>query len=86
MLISKDLNAAINEEIGREFEASHIYASMATFVDGLALKQLSALLFKQSDEERAHGLKFVKYILDTGGTVVIPAIPAQRPISSRSKR
>lgn len=78
MLISKELNSAINEEIGRELEASNIYASMAAYVDGLALKQLSTLLFKQSDEERAHGLKFVKYLLDTGGAVEIPAIPAPK--------
>jgi bacterioferritin B len=79
MLISKKLNTAINEEIGREFEASHIYASMASYVDGLALKQLSALLFKQSDEERSHGMKFIKYVLDAGGSVEIPAIPAPPP-------
>lgn len=78
MLISKELNAAINEEIGREFEASHIYASMAAYMDGLALKKLASRFLAQSDEERAHGMKFVKYVMDTGGEVEIPAIPAPK--------
>lgn len=78
MLISKELNAAINEEIGREFEASQVYAAMAAYVDGLALKGLSALLFKQSAEEREHALRFIKYLLDVGGSVELPAIPAPR--------
>ena len=76
MLISKELNAAINEEIGREFEASHMYASIASYADGLALIELSKLMFKQSDEEREHGMKFIKYVLDAGGRVEIPAVPA----------
>jgi len=76
MLISKELNAAINEEIGREFEASHIYVGMAAYADGLALKGLAALLFKQAEEEREHAMRFVKYLLDVGAEVQIPAIPA----------
>jgi ferritin len=78
MLISTRLNAAINEEIGREFQASHVYLGMAAYVDGLALKGLSAFLLKQSAEEREHGLRFVKYLLDVGGTVEVPAIPAPK--------
>lgn len=76
MLISNELNTAINEEIGRELEASHLYANMAAYVDLLALKQLVALLLKQSDEEREHAMKFVRYVMDTGGKVEIPAVPA----------
>ncbi len=76
MLISKEMNAAMNEEIGRELEASHLYISMAAYVDGIALKLLAKRLFKQADEEREHALKFVRYIVDAGGTVEIPAVAA----------
>lgn len=31
---------------------------------------------KQSEEEREHGMKFVKYIMETGGELKVPAIPA----------
>jgi ferritin len=76
MLISKELNAAINEQIGHEFEASHQYLQIAAFFESRALKGVSKMFVKQSDEEREHGKKFVKYIYETGGELKIPAIPA----------
>ena len=78
MLISQELNAAINEEIGLEFFASHQYLNMASYFEGLALKKLAAMFRKQGDEERAHAVKFIHYIDETGGTVQIPAIQAPR--------
>lgn len=76
MLISKELNAAINEEIGLEFFASHQYLNMASYFEGLALKKLAAMFRKQGDEEREHAVKFIHYLDETGGTVQIPAITA----------
>jgi ferritin len=76
MLISKKLNAAFNEEIGLELFASNLYLNMAAYLEGQALKKLAAMFAKQSNEERGHGLKFVKYLTDVGGTVIIPAIAA----------
>lgn len=74
MLISKELNAAFNEEIGLELFSSHQYMAMAAYFDEIALKKLSALFFKQAEEERAHAMKFVKYLMDAGGKVEIPAV------------
>jgi ferritin len=76
MRISSELNAAINEEIGKELESSHLYLSIASYVDALALKKFAGILFKQSDEERDHALKFIRYLLDVDGEVKIPAIAA----------
>jgi bacterioferritin B len=79
MLISKELNAAFNEEIGLELFASNQYLNMAAYFETLPLKKLAGLFAKQADEERGHALKFVKYLNDVGGTVVIPAIAAPTP-------
>ncbi len=76
MLISKKLNAAFNEEIGLELFASNQYLNMAAYLESQTLKKLAAMFVKQADEERGHALKFVKYLNDVGGTVVIPAVPA----------
>jgi ferritin len=76
MLISKKLNAAFNEEIGLELFASNQYLNMSAYLEGQALKKLAAMFAKQADEERGHALKFVKYLNDVGGAVVIPAVPA----------
>jgi ferritin len=80
MLISKKLNEAINAEIGRELDASNQYLNMAAYFDSNAYKKLAALYYKQSDEERVHAMKFLKYVIDAGGEVHIPAVPA--PISN----
>jgi len=78
MLISPELNAAINEEIGREFFASNQYVAIASYFDDRALRLLSKMYLKQADEERMHALKFVTYLNDVGGKVEIPAIDAPK--------
>ena len=78
MLISKQLEEAINAQIGQEFGASLEYVSIASYFDNENLEELAAFFFRQSDEERMHALKFVQYVLDAGGQVRIPAIPAAR--------
>ncbi len=79
MLISKKLNAAFNDEIGLELFASNQYLNMAAYLETIPLKKLAGLFMKQSDEERGHGLKFVKYLNDVGGSVKVPAIEAPKP-------
>lgn len=39
---------------------------------------LAQFFLKQADEERTHAMKFVRYIMDAGGLLAIPAIPASR--------
>jgi ferritin len=78
MLISKELNAAINEEIGLELFASNHYVNIAAYFDSLALKKLAGMFYKQAEEERDHAIKFVKYLAEVGGTVEIPTIQAPK--------
>lgn len=74
MKISKSLNDAINNQIGEELYASNGYANMAAYFNTQGLSRLSAMYFKQSEEEREHALKFVHYLMEVDGDVVIPAI------------
>jgi bacterioferritin B len=78
MMISEAMNRQMNEQIGHEFGASLQYVSIAGYFDDAGLPVMRDHFFKQADEERAHAMKFVRYILDTGGKLVIPAIPAPR--------
>ncbi len=75
MLISKELEQAINEQIGREFGAALQYVNIATYFDAETLPQLAAFFYRQAEEEKEHAMKFVHYLVETGGTVQIPAIP-----------
>jgi ferritin len=76
MMISPELAAAINQQIGHEFGASLQYVSIAGHFDRQQLKLLAKLFFEQAEEERQHALKFVRYLLDTQGELEIPPIPA----------
>jgi bacterioferritin (cytochrome b1) len=78
MLISSAMNDQINQQIGHEFGASFQYVNIAGYFDGAALPVLSRHFLRQADEEREHAMKFVRYVLDAGGKVAVPAIPAAR--------
>jgi len=75
MLISPELAAAINQQIGREFGAGLQYVSIAAYFDSQKLQLLAKLFFEQAQEENQHAMKFVRYLLDTQGELKIPAIP-----------
>jgi len=80
MLISPELAAAVNQQIGHEFGAGLQYVSIAGYFDRQKLKLLAKLFFEQAAEENQHALKFVRYLLDTQGELRIPAIP--EPVAS----
>jgi ferritin len=75
MLISKKLLDAINQQIGNEFGASLEYLQIASYFESEDMLKLAQIFFDQSDEERMHAMKLLHYVLDTDGTVAIPAIP-----------
>jgi bacterioferritin B len=76
MLISEKILAALNEQVGNEFSAMLQYVAIAAHFDRETLPLLSAHFQEQAEEEKVHAHKFIKFILDTGGRVAIPAIPA----------
>lgn len=78
MLTNQKVIDAINEQIGYEFSASMQYYAIAAHFAAEALPQLSSHFFKQAEEEKDHALRFIKYVVDAGGCVVIPAIEAPK--------
>jgi bacterioferritin B len=76
MLISKELAAAFNTQIGHEYGAGLQYVAIAAYFRQEQLTLLAKLFFKQAEEETLHAMKFVQYVLDTKGELRIPAIPA----------
>ncbi len=78
MLISQEINDAMNEQIGHEFGASLQYVAIAAYFEHENLPVLANRFYTQATEERDHAMRFVKYILNVGGRVQIPAIPAPK--------
>ena len=78
MLISQAMADQMNAQIGHEFAASLQYVNVAGYFDNVGLPVLAQFFLKQADEERMHAMKFVRYIMDAGGHLAIPAVPASR--------
>jgi len=76
MLASDKLIAAFNQQVGNEMGASLQYIAIASYFDSETLPQLARFFYRQSEEEREHAMRFVKFINDVGGRVKIPALPA----------
>jgi ferritin len=76
MLLSDAMVAALNEQVGNELSASNQYVQVAAYFDGEGLPMLARHFYQQASEERAHAMRFVKYLMDAGGDLAIPAIPA----------
>lgn len=75
MLASDKLISVFNEQIGNEMGASMQYIAIASYFDSETLPELAKFFYQQSEEERQHAMRFVKFINDVGGRVQIPAIP-----------
>ena len=74
MLISTQLNQAINTQIGNELAASLQYYQIAAHFQRTNLMLLAKLFFEQASEERMHAEKLLHYVLDTKGELRIPAV------------
>lgn len=76
MVSSQQLIGAFNRQVGNEMSASLMYVSIAAYFDSEDLEQLASFFYRQAEEEREHAMKFVKYVVDSGGRLEIPAMPA----------
>jgi ferritin heavy chain len=65
---TSECEVAINEQINMELYASYVYQSMAMYYDrdDVALPGFSAFFKHNSDEEREHAEKFMKYLNKRG--------------------
>lgn len=82
-MIKANLEQALNEQIGHELSASNAYLGIAGYFAGESLDRWAAFFYKQSEEEREHALKIVRFLIDVGASLRIPAIPEQ-PTSYKS--
>ncbi|MBY0245482.1 MAG: ferritin [Sphingobacteriaceae bacterium] len=77
-MLSKKIEKALNDQIRIEAESSQIYLSMACWAEVQGLQGISAFMFAQSDEERLHMLKLVKFVNERGGHAQITELKAPK--------
>ncbi|WP_066223284.1 ferritin [Formosa haliotis] len=75
-MLSKVIEGALNKQIRIEAESSQIYLAMACWAEVKGLEGISNFMYKQSDEEREHMLKLVKFVNERGGHAHISELKA----------
>jgi len=70
--------AEVNKQIQHEQSNARIYEGVALYFEGLNLRGLAAWFHKQAGDERVHGAKFIKHLIDRHAEVTLGALPEPR--------
>jgi ferritin len=73
-MLKKNIEDICNRQVEREGYSSNLYLAMASWAEINGLSGVAGWMYSQSDEERIHMLKFIKYINERGGSAVMPAM------------
>ena len=73
-MLSKTLEAAINDQIKHELYSAYLYLSMSAYLEANNMPGSARWMRLQSQEETSHAMKFFDYMYDRGNRVVLQAI------------
>ena len=73
-MLNKKVEKILNEQVQKEDYSSQLYLAMASWAENQGFSGVSEWLYAQSDEERLHMLKFIKYINERDGEALIPGM------------
>ena len=76
-MLSKKIEEICNVQVEKEGYSSNLYLAMAAWAENQGYAGVAQWLYAQAEEEKEHMLKFVSYINERGGRVIIPAF--QKP-------
>jgi len=71
-MLTKKVEELCNRQIEREGYSSNLYLAMASWAETKGMAGIAAWLYAQADEERAHMLKFVRYVNERNGAAIVP--------------
>ncbi|SFW61139.1 ferritin [Cellulophaga fucicola] len=75
-MLSKNIEKALNDQIKIEAESSQIYLAMACWAEVKGLEGVAGFMYDQSNEERDHMLKLIKFVNERGGHAQISELAA----------
>jgi ferritin len=75
-MISKKIEALLNQQVELEASSSQYYLAMASWAEVKGYNGVSKFLYKHADEERLHMLKLIMFINERGGHGTVPALKA----------
>ncbi len=69
--MNSKIEAALNEQIKKEEFSSRLYLSMAIWAEINGFPGAANFLYKHTEEERMHQMKFVHYVNERGGRAAL---------------
>ena len=78
-MFSKKVISKLNEQVLHEANASQSYLAMAIWADTKSLDGIAGFFYEQSEEERQHMIKIIKFINEVNGKAIIPKLEAPIP-------
>ena len=75
-MLNSKIQDALNAQVNAEIYSSYLYLSMSTYFESSNLKGMTNWMQIQAQEELSHAMKFIDFINDRGGRVVLAAIEA----------
>lgn len=73
-MISENMEKILNTQINKELYSSYLYLSMSAFLKSLNLYGFANWMYIQSQEEIAHGMAILDFIIQRGGKVHLEPI------------
>ena len=71
-MLTKKIEDLCNRQIEREGYSSNLYLAMASWAETKGMSGIAEWLYAQAEEERAHMLKFFRYVNERNGTAIVP--------------
>jgi len=75
-MVNQEMQDGINRQIQKEFYAAYLYLGMVTYFESRSLAGFGHWMRMQAQEEVAHAMKLVDFLLDRGGQVELGRIDA----------
>ena len=73
-MLSKKMEAALNEQLNAELYSSYLYLSMSAYLESINMAGMANWMRIQAEEEKMHGMKFFDFIVSREGRVKLTAI------------
>jgi ferritin len=75
-MINSKVEAALNDQVRKEFYSSYLYLSMAAQLESMNLKGFAHWIQVQANEEIKHAMKIYGHLNERGGKVILQQIDA----------
>lgn len=73
-MLSEKVEQILNAQIQKEDYSSQLYLAMASWAENKGFEGVANWLYAQSEEEREHMLKIVRYVNERDGVAIIPGM------------